>query len=493
MNLNDEKDFLEKITLIERNACKGSFFEFFLSFWPIISKEDLIVNWHMPFLCQELQHLSTFIVNRQPKPYDEIINIPPGTTKSSICTVMWPVWLWTQDASIRIITNSHSSSLSIEHATKSRDILESEKFKRLFPEVQIRSDKGAKGFYANTQGGSRYTTSTGSSAIGEHAHVIINDDPSDPKQIFSDALKAQVVEKIKELSTRKVNKLNTITLTIMQRLHEDDATGYILATDPKINHICLPAEVSDKVKPSYLKENYVDGLLDPNRQSLQVLDDARRELGSARYSGQYDQTPTAKGGNIIKESWFQTVDYNTFKMLSVGHPIVFFGDTAYTKKDTNDPSGFIATCLIGNNLYISNAKSVRMKFPDLIRFLPGYLNDCAYSRFSTLWIEPKASGISVMDQLQESTGLNVRAIESDLLKVSKETRLITVSPKIEALRVFLVAGEWNDAFIDQVCGFPHKRHDEYVDCLSYAIDYHFQVDNSGEIKKALDKALQNLS
>ena len=77
-----------------------------------------VFNWHIPYLCEELQKLSKYIVHREPKPYDLIVNIPPGTTKSTIVTIMWPVWLWTQDPTIRIITNSYSGGLSIEHATK---------------------------------------------------------------------------------------------------------------------------------------------------------------------------------------------------------------------------------------------------------------------------------------------------------------------------------------------------------------------------------------
>lgn len=57
-------------------------------------------------------------------------------------------------------------------------------------------------------------------------------------------------------------------------------------------------------------------------------------------------------------------------------------------------------------------------------------------------------------------------------KDSKETRLFAASPTVEGGRVVLVDGAWNEAFVDEVCGFPTKPHDEYVDVLCYAIDYH---------------------
>ncbi|MDR0431067.1 MAG: hypothetical protein LBH58_11380, partial [Tannerellaceae bacterium] len=133
--------------------CRESFFYFVKAFWNVIIKEEPVYNWHIEFLCQELQELSVSIVNREQKPYDLIINIPPGTTKSTITTIMFPAWLWTQDATIRIITNSYSNDLSIEHATKSRDIITSDKYRRLFSEIALRIDKAAKANYENTATG----------------------------------------------------------------------------------------------------------------------------------------------------------------------------------------------------------------------------------------------------------------------------------------------------------------------------------------------------
>lgn len=479
----------EDLIQIEREACKDSFYEFILSFWSVVSKEEFVRNWHIPFLCEELQYLSTFIIKRLPKPYDAIINIPPGTTKSTITTIMWPVWLWVKDLTIKVISNGHSAALSLEHATKSRDIIESDKFRLLYPHIKIRADKGAKGFYENTKGGVRVATSTGSSSTGMHFHLILNDDPSDPKKVFSEAIREQVVEKLKELSTRKINKLNTITVTIMQRLHEEDATGYILENYSNIKHICLPAEISEYVKPAHLKTKYINGLLDPIRQSKEVLETAKVELGSAAYSGQYDQMPTAKGGNIIKNEWFQYCTFSHYMSRKGHNPVIFFGDTAYTEKKKNDPSGFIATSKIDNLLYIIDATSVRKKFPDLIRFLPRYLQQHFYGRGSSLRIEPKASGISTIDELKDKTSINVMKTPEPI--GSKEERLNMVSPTVEAVRVILVEGPWNESFVDQVCGFPNKRHDEYVDLLCYAIDYHLphKSFNHSETYAKLKKAL----
>ena len=484
---------MDLIDQVEREACKSTLFEFVQSFWSVIIQEKPKYNWHIPYLCEELQKIAYRIVNRLPKEYDLIINIPPGTTKSTIVTIMYPAWLWTQDPSLRIITNSYSETLSLEHSIKSRDIIQSPKYKRLFPEVQLRRDKGAKSFYGNTQTGSRFATSTGGTVTGEHAHCIINDDPLNPSQAASESQRETANEHTKTLSTRKVDKENTPIITIMQRLHDKDVTGYLLGKKgDKIKHICLPAEISDKISPSELKDRYVDGLLDPIRLSNSILAEQRIDLGSRGYACQYEQTPTAKEGDIIKRAWFQTIHPTDFEKIKRTEPVVFFGDTAYKEKkdrnkddaqQKNDPSGFMATVTIGNNLYITNVVRAFRKFPDLIKFIPEWVKANGYTDRSTIRIEPKASGISVIDQLKDVTKLNITETPSP--KDSKETRLNAVSPKVECGRVWLVAGAWNEDFIEEVCGFPAKMHDEYVDLLCYAIDYHLK-----EKKEPIDE--QNL-
>lgn len=467
--------------------CQESFFYFIKTFWNVIIKEEPVYNWHIEALCKELQELSVYIVEREEKPYDLVINIPPGTTKSTITTIMFPVWLWTQDATIRIITNSYSMDLSIEHATKSRDIIISEKYRLLFPDIILRRDKSAKSSYENTVTGARYTTSTGGTITGKHAHVIINDDPLNPSQAASEADRNTANVHTQTLASRKVDKKNTPTITIMQRLHELDVTGYILEKKgEKVRHICLPAELTDSVKPLEYRRKYINGLLDPVRLSREVLEEQRTDLGSRGYAGQYEQSPVATGGNIIQKDWFQFIHHVDFGRLRRNEPIIFFADTAYTDKAENDPTGVIATCKIGNDLYVTHAKKVLMKFPDLIRFLPQYVKANGYTERSTIRIEPKANGISVIDQLKVDTRLNVTKTPTPV--DSKETRLNAASPIVECGRVFLVTGAWNEEFVEEICGFPTKAHDEYVDLLGYAIDFHLKgkkpIDTS-RLKKQL--------
>ena len=467
------------------DQCRSDFFYFMKTFWDVIIHEQPVYNWHIPYLCKELQILAQSIVKREAKPYDMIVNIPPSTTKSTIVTVMFPAWLWTVDPTIRIITNSYSAQLSIDHATRSKDIITSDKYMRLFPEVDIRHDKSGKQNYENTAGGFRYASSTGGTITGFHAHVIINDDPVNPKQAESDQMRKAANDHIKTLSSRKVEKANTPMITIMQRLHQDDVTGYLLSKkQDKIKHINLPAEDCEEVEPSELRQYYVDGLLDPVRLNRDVLNEARIDLGSRGYAGQFQQKPSAEGGNIVKEAWFRKISQADFYALRYNETMHFFVDTAYDekqKKTDNDPTGILAACMINNNIYVYNAMQIWKTFPDLIRFLPEYMKANLATSQSSLRIEPKANGISVVQTLEAISSLNVTRTPTP--KDSKAERLHAVSPTIECGRVYIVEGDWNDEFIDQVCGFPQRLHDEYVDILGYAINYF--KDDDFEIPKNL--------
>ena len=161
---------------------------------------------------------------------------------------------------------------------------------------------------------------------------------------------------------------------------------------------------------------------------------------------------------------------NEFIRLHHSEPVIFFMDTAYTEKSNNDPTGIIATCKIGNDLYIIHGEKVRKEFPDLIRFIPNYVKSHGYTAKSTIRIEPKANGLSVIQQLKETTGLNVTKTPTP--RRAKKHALTRLHQRLNVVELCWSMVRGIQTFIDEVCGFPSKPHDEYVDILCYAIDYH---------------------
>lgn len=305
---DDEYGFSE--VDIAQSICRESFYEFVKEFWDVIISDPPVWNWHIEYLCGELQKVAENLFQRKPKLYDLVINIPPGTTKSTIISVMYPIWVWTRAPWVRSICASFAQSLSLDLSRKSRDIVQSQKFQLLFPEVQLTEDQNAKGYFINTQKGFRVATSTGSRFIGFHGHILIADDLIDPQSAESLSDLPAVNEwNTGTLLQRKVDKELTVYINVAQRLAQNDPPEDFLkkCKDKKlpVKHICLPAEKSDGVIPAELGDRYSNGLLDPIRLSKSALDQAQAILGNAAYSGQFRQHPVPKGGLIFDVSKFR--------------------------------------------------------------------------------------------------------------------------------------------------------------------------------------------
>ena len=445
--------------------CRRSFYRFLQEFWFVVIPEDPVWNWHIKYICDELQYLNSFVERREPKPYDLVINIPPGTTKSTIVTQMYNAWVWTRDRSQRFIATSYAHALALSQAIKTRDIVTSDKYKLLFPEFSLKKDQSGKGDFVNNAGGQRFTTSTGGTVTGMHGHQIIVDDPINPKQAASTIERENANYFVTStLSTRKVDKEITPLILIMQRLHEGDPTGEMLARSKNIKHICLPAEDNGEIRPTSLKSFYKDGLLDPIRLSPVALEDALETLGSYGYAGQYGQNPAPQGGGLIKRKWFDIIEWQPEYATLTWN---FVADTAYTADEKNDPSGYIAYAKQGHNYIIRAAKTEHLEFPQLMKALPNFVKRNGYGRKSMIEIEPKASGKSLVQTIREETNLNVK--EGVPPAKDKTARVNDSSPTMESRRVKLIRGDWNEEFIQQLITFPNAKHDEYVDCVTMMI------------------------
>lgn len=447
--------------------CRRSFYRFVQEFWSTIIPEDPVWNWHIKYLCDELQYLNSFVMRREPKPYDLVINISPGATKSTIVTQMYNAWIWTVDPAQRIIASSYAHPLALSHAIKTRDIVTSDKYQDLFPEITLKSDQASKSDFRNTLGGQRFTTSTGGTVTGMHGHQIIVDDPINPQQSASEAERLTANEFVTStLSTRKIDKSITPTILIMQRLHEMDPSGVMLSKkNKKVKHINLPAEDKGNVRPPELAQYYTDGLMDPIRLSREVLNEALTDLGSYGFAGQYGQDPAPADGGLIKKEWFPIIDWKPeFANLAWN----FVADTAYTESEKNDPSGYLAYAKHGNDFIIRWAQTEYLEFPDLCKALPTFAQQHGYSRSrSIIEVEPKASGKSLVQTLARETNLNIK--EGKPPAKDKVARVKDSSPTMEAGRIKLIRGPWNKEFLDQLAMFPNAAHDEYVDCVTMMV------------------------
>jgi predicted phage terminase large subunit-like protein len=346
-------------------------------------------------------------------------------------------------------------------------------YQDLFGDIfRLRLDVNKKSEYANNKEGMRYAVGSGGSAIGRHADLIICDDPINPKKAASvvelDAINDWWDTSI---STRITDANVSTKVMLMQRLATNDLSGHCLKKGD-YTHICLPAELTDDVRPDSLRANYQQGLLDPVRLNRMVLDNFRTAMGSLGYVGQMLQSPVAAGGNMIKENWF--VDYTLLWLLNESAqtkiPVVWHYtiDGAYTDKDKNDATAINAYALFQNSMFIRDVASVRLEMPELLRFIPEFVQRNGYTNQSKIYIEPKASGLSVAQMLKRNTKLNI--VIDTPPKTDKVARVAECVPYIEAGRVHLLQGSsFVKGFITEVCSFPNFDHDDQVDALTMAV------------------------
>ena len=442
--------------------CKKDFFYFVQQFWNIVIPEAPVYNWHIPYLCKQLQEIAVKVKAREAKDTDLIVNIPPGTSKSTICTVMFPAWCWAIDPTLRVMTASYSASLSTDHATKSRDIIRSDLYRKLFPEIETKADQDNKTHYKNTKGGERYATSVTGTITGFHAHIIIVDDPLNPKEAASEAdrLTANSFMDV-TLSTRKVNKSVTPTILIMQRLHQKDCTGNWLDKEgKKITHICLPGEISKDVKPVELREHYNNGLLDNDRLTSNDLAELKINLGSYGFAGQIQQIPSPEDGGIWQRPWIIPVPDSDFPKELAQNGTDW--DLAYTEKELNSASAYVTAGKVGNSMYIDDLGFTWAEFPKLMDYMK--------ARTAPHYIEAKASGKSAKQTL---TNQGVPAIEVNVSGGDKVARAQMATPYAESGLVYCRQSVINKLLDDSRQGilvFPNGEHDDLQDALVQAIN-----------------------
>lgn len=449
--------------------CRGDFYQFFLEFWPVIAAEKLRDSWYIRKLCQELQEISERVFKDEPKEYDLIWNCPPGTTKSSVVSVLWQPWIWTRMPSARFISGSYAERLALDLSRKSRDVVTSDRYRAYFPEIKLREDQNTKGYFTNTLGGMRYAVGVGGSVIGMHAHFIAVDDPIDPQGVLSDLILAEANTWMDEtLSRRKVNVMLTPMVTIMQRLHQDDPSGHRLNKGGRIRHRCIPVDTSWEIKPPEWREHFSeDGLLDPVRIPRAACEEAEKELGETGYAGQYGQNPVPRGGAMFK------VDNLVFQPPAAVPTAwkrgpVRYWDKAGTKKGGHFTVGALLALDADDRLWIL----------DIVR---GQWDSGARERIIASTAKLDTRKVRVVTEQEGGSGgkesaegtvrrLTLLGFRATMDKVTgdKETRADPFSQMVNVGNCAVVLAPWNRDLIEELRFFPRSRYKDQVDACSGA-------------------------
>lgn len=438
--------------------------------WSVIEPQTKYLdNWHIELICEYLELVTSGKIKRL------IINIPPRYMKSSLISIFWPTWSWTRDPHLRFLFASYADELALKHNTDRRTILNSQWYKGQWGDkVKLAGDQNQKGFFQNTIRGHMLATSVGGGSTGFGGNVIVLDDPLNPKMALSDTVRNTTNQWIgNTISTRLDDKRNGAIVVIMQRLHHDDVTGYLLRQMPdEWTHVELKGEAEKPERHIFpvsgkVVERSEGDVLWPCREDKDILALQKRQMGSYDFASHYQQNPVPLGGSIIKKEWLRYYQ-NDLPPIVAMDQIIQSWDMSF--KNVGD-SSFVVGQVWGKflaNKYLLDQVRARMGFTETIRAVKMLI--VRWPQTQTILVEDKANGPAVIDSLKnELSGILPINPEG-----SKGSRLHAVSRQFESGNIYIPHSSiapWVEQYIDELCNYPFVAHDDQCDSTSQALSW----------------------
>jgi predicted phage terminase large subunit-like protein len=395
-----------------------------------------------------------------------IINMPPRSLKSLTTSVAFPAFLLGHDPAQRIICASYSGELAYKLSNDFRTLLAAPWYRDIFPGTRVGPYKDSETEVELTARGSRLATSTGGTLTGRGGNVIIIDDPLKPVDAQSETKRTAANDWfLNTVLSRLDDKRTGAIVIVMQRVHMDDLTGFVLSQSEDWTVLCLPAiaEVAQTVPlpGGRIHTREIGDLLSPEREPQIVLDDLRRQLGSDLFYAQYQQAPVPPGGAMIKREWVQRYTEPPTDTL-----VIQSWDTAAKGGPDNDYS-VCTTWFFPDNthIYLMDVWRARVDYPTL---------KAKVMELSKKWnansvlVEEAGTAIGLLDELKGKVhGLKGIRPERD-----KQVRMSIASSVFEAKEVYFPEqASWLADLEAELFSFPGSRYDDQVDSISQAINH----------------------
>lgn len=487
INNEDVQRLMQNPLLVQRELNNRSLYEFLMWAWPELSGQPFVGNWHIAYLCRELEQVAERVGNRLPKEHDLLINVPPGSTKTVLCTIVFPVWCWTKWFWMRFITASYSSVLALESAEYSRDLIRSQRFQELYPELMIKVDKDTKSnykivkrvpsdisdfHYKEITGGYRFSTSVGGTLTGYHGDIIIWDDPLNPQQAASEK-ELEIANRWMDqtLPTRKTDKSVSCTIGIMQRLHQNDPSGHLLEKEKEnLRHICFPGEIRNygmNLKPKECAKYYKDDLFDARRMTWATLMELEKDLGQYGFAGQIGQNPAPAGGGMFRIEHFQPVS----EALNVNHVVkaVRYWDKAGTVGKGAFTVGVKMLLMRDGTFLVDDVKRGQWASEERERIIRQTAEADGRNVHILVEQEPGSGG----KESAEGTIRNLAGyvVFADRPTGDKAFRADPLSVQVNAGNIKVRTATWNYEYFEEFKLFPNSTYKDQVDATSGAFNY----------------------
>jgi predicted phage terminase large subunit-like protein len=446
---------------------RGTLADFIEHAWPyVVPGKRFVRGKHVEVICEHLEAVSYGEIKNL------IVNIPPGMMKSLSTCVFWPVWDWLQHPGTKFFFTSYTPKLVRDSNKAAKDLILSPWFQARWGDHIVVKPGSQVDDYKNSKGGQRFVSSVGGIATGMHPDIQVIDDP----QKASDAESEANREKVKvwwggTMSTRGATSPDLRRVVIMQRIHEDDLVGHVLATEKgEWEHLKLPMEydprraVATVLGADWRQEP--GELLCPALLDRKAVEKMKRGMGARAVSAQFDQDPAPADGSIFKKETFRFCKAEALPK-SWDMVVQSWDCTFKSTKDSDFVSGGVWG-ISGTSFYLLDEFHARADFGetcDAIRAMK-----VRWPASSAILVEDKANGSAVISVLtKEIVGIIPVNPEG-----GKDSRANAVSPMIEAGNVvFLDPTEapWVEDLLVELLSFPMGKNDDRVDMLSQALTY----------------------
>jgi predicted phage terminase large subunit-like protein len=436
------------------------------TFNTVVPGESYLPNWHIQHVAWQLTRVRRGEVKRL------MILLPPRSLKSVCASVAFPAWVLGHDPTAKIVCVSYAESLARKHALDCRSVVSADWYKRAFGGTRIDPSKNTELEFMTTRRGYRLATSVGGTLTGRGGNLIIIDDPMKPEEAMSQSGRAAVNQwYTNTLLSRLNNKVEDAIVLVMQRLHADDLAGHILENEDW-TVVTIPAIAKEKCQyelgagGDYVRRS--GELIDPRRDSMDILDSLKEQMGTLAFSAQYQQIPVPSGGTMV--SWDKFERFSMLPSWDEDDPDIFVHswDTATKAGELNDYSVGTIWLMRKNQAYLLDVVRERLNYPDLRQRVIDLATAGRYKAKEIL-IEDAGSGASLVQELRRHTRLYPTPIKPTTDKV---TRMWTATLPIENSQVYIPEkAEWLDEFQEEVMRFPHARYDDQVDSMAQFLNW----------------------
>ena len=438
---------------VTRETGQIDFMSFVETMWP-----SFIHGEHHALMATKFEEIASGKTKRL------IINMPPRHTKSEFASYLLPAWFLGKFPNKKIIQCSNTAELAVGFGRKVRNLVDGDKYAKVFPNVSLRSDSKAAGRWSTNANGEYFAIGVGGTVTGKGADLLIIDDPHSEQEAALAAGDPSVFDKVYEWYTsgpRQRLQPGGSIVVVMTRWSKRDLTGKICQAmvdrdGDEWEIISLPA-IKRNEKPLW-----------PEFWSYEELDKLRIELPLSKWQAQYQQDPTSEEGALVKREWWRVWDKETPPPCDY---IIQSWDTAFTKSERADYSActtwgvfYLNEDRTDANIILLDAFKERMEFPTLKQRAYDMYKDWEPDSFI---VEAKASGAPLIFELRRM-GIPVQEF-TPTRGNDKISRVNSVSDLFASGKIWAPRKRWAEEVVEELAAFPNSDHDDLVDSTTQAL------------------------